>query len=125
YVELAALLLRWIWVNWTVEPWADDGRWLHVPIIYIGLTLHLVLIAQYASASIAHERTARTWEVLITSPLTPAQILWGKALGTLRRTAGPVLVVLAHLLIYTIFDDLPWRMIVQLTILFAGWSLLV
>jgi hypothetical protein len=34
-------------------------------------------------------------------------------------------VVLAHLLIYTIFDDLPWRMIVQLTVLFAGWSLLV
>ncbi|HYE61557.1 MAG TPA: ABC transporter permease subunit [Phycisphaerales bacterium] len=62
-----------------------DGEELHFPVGIIGILLVLLTGAISPSAVISGEREARTWEVLLTTPLSAWSIIIGKAAGALRR----------------------------------------
>lgn len=72
-------------------------RDIHYPIVVIGTLLVLLRAAAGSTASITAERDARTWETLLTTPLSSRAILWGKFAGTLRGQWFVPAVLLAHL----------------------------
>ena len=52
-------------------------------IAYLQVTLICVLAPVFMAGAIAQEASPRTWEVLLTTPLTPVQIVLGNLLGRL------------------------------------------
>ncbi|MBX3377551.1 MAG: ABC transporter permease subunit [Phycisphaeraceae bacterium] len=57
---------------------------LHAVLAYIGIAAVMLQAVFLTSGPFAGEREARTWDVLLTTTLSPRQILTGKLLGTLR-----------------------------------------
>jgi len=70
---------------------------LHAVISVIGVILALAVALSAAGAAVAGEREDRTWDVLLTTALTPRQILSGKFLGALRRLWVVPAILGAHL----------------------------
>jgi len=85
------LLVLAFWLGGTTD-WE-----VHMAIGIIGTVVALALAVMYSSGGITGEREARTWEVLLTSPLTAKQIIMAKFIGAVRRqwfVAAAVLVSL-------------------------------
>jgi ABC-2 type transport system permease protein len=91
----------------TVRHWFNPNllaRWFIVPSLVgqIGMLVALMVTAM----SIARERELGTWDQLLVSPLTPAEILLGKALPALAvgLSEATLMLVLAQALL-----DVPFR----------------
>lgn len=94
YTALIGVLLLFMY---GAIGFADED--LHYPIVVIGTLLVLLRAAAGSTASITAERDARTWETLLTTPLSSRAILWGKFAGTLRSQWFVPAVLFAHLLL--------------------------
>jgi ABC-type transport system involved in multi-copper enzyme maturation permease subunit len=75
---------------------------LHILFACIFYTLLMVLTCVLSATCVAQEKEAETWTVLLASPLSGGAIVWGKALGVLRRLLWPAVLALAHFLIFTL-----------------------
>lgn len=71
----------------------------HMLVAMIGCAILLIQAIFGSTGAIAHERESRTLDVLMTTPLPPRAIIWGKFLGSLRRFWFVPAVVGAHLVI--------------------------
>ncbi len=76
-----------------------DNIGLHAALAYIACAAVMFQSVFLTSGPYAGEREARTWDVLLTTTLTPRQILRGKLLGALRSIWFIPAVVIAHFLI--------------------------
>jgi ABC-type transport system involved in multi-copper enzyme maturation permease subunit len=88
-------------------------------------SLALLATASAGASSIAGERQAGTWPVLMTLALDERQVLTGKILGSIMRVWPFWLVLLAHLFVFTILRCIHYVAIPYLLVLFAASSLLV
>jgi len=61
-----------------------------------------VIVAVLSATVIAQEKEGDTWTLLMATPVSGSAIVWGKALGTIRRLQWPAAIVLVHLLIFWI-----------------------
>lgn len=59
-----------------------------------------IIIAVLSATVIAQEKEGDTWTLLMAAPVSGSAIVWGKALGALRRLQWPMAIVLVHLLIF-------------------------
>jgi ABC-type transport system involved in multi-copper enzyme maturation permease subunit len=78
----------------SLEEWG-----MHVSLSIIAGVAMLVQAAYTSSGSIASEREGRTWEALLSTPMTARQIVLGKLAGALRAQWLVPTVLLAHLVI--------------------------
>ena len=65
-----------------------------------------VLALVIASTAIAQEKESDTWTLLLASPVTGKTIVWGKALGVLRRLFFPFLLVVGHFVFFGLVSEL-------------------
>jgi ABC-type transport system involved in multi-copper enzyme maturation permease subunit len=80
---VASLALAWLY--WSHGFFQGDASYVH-SIVAIVVVLGLCVQASLAcTGAVGGERDARTWDVLLTTPLTPAEIVLGKFAGGLRR----------------------------------------
>ncbi len=73
-----------------------DNEGLHAALMILGGIGVMIQPVFMTTGSIAGEREARTWETLLTAPLTGAQIMLGKLAGALRTQWFLPAVVLGH-----------------------------
>jgi ABC-type transport system involved in multi-copper enzyme maturation permease subunit/uncharacterized RDD family membrane protein YckC len=67
------------------------------------------LVAAVLSATaISQEKESDTWTLLLTTPLTGNQIVFGKAAGLLRRMLWPTILVAAHFLLFAVTGVIPF-----------------
>ncbi|MEN6309631.1 MAG: ABC transporter permease subunit [Anaerohalosphaeraceae bacterium] len=83
------------------ERYLDED---YTQIIY-GIVLFLVGVVEMVMLSatmITTEREARSWPILMATPLTEGQILFGKAAGVVRKSIPAWILLAAHVLIFTL-----------------------
>lgn len=73
------LLVLAFWLG-GVDEWE-----VHMVIGLVGTVAAMALAAVHSAGGITGEREARTWEVLLTSPLSARQIIMAKFVGAVRR----------------------------------------
>ncbi len=93
----AVVLLLAIYIRFGLQD-----SWLHQTIIIIGACGLLLQAAVQSTSGIAAEREARTLPVLLATPMTSWEVLFGKFLGALRRNWLVFAIMEAHLLIAVI-----------------------
>jgi ABC-type transport system involved in multi-copper enzyme maturation permease subunit len=77
---------------------------VQIAIAIVGVVVWLLFSAVATTGTIAHEREGRTLDVLLTTPLSGWEIVWGKFIGGLRRLwIGPAFVLL-HVIISGCFS---------------------
>ncbi len=101
-VALVGLLLLWADLHAIADDYIHDEGY-HSALMVIASLMVLAQAANLSSGGISGEREARTWEVLLTSPLSGWQILGGKFLGALRRLWLIPTIALAHTMIAGVF----------------------
>ncbi len=74
----------------------------HVTYVVVYYLIALLMMGRYAAGSITTEKEARTWPILLTTPLDDWQIILGKAKGIVRRGLPIWLVLGGHVFIFTI-----------------------
>ncbi|MDB5355295.1 MAG: hypothetical protein JWN24_1748 [Phycisphaerales bacterium] len=79
-----------------------------------------VLALVISATAIAQEKEGDTWTLLLATPISGGTIVWGKALGILRRLLGPALLITAHFLLFTVTGVIDVR--VFLVILWTAFS---
>src|SRR5690606_34480354 len=88
---LVAAGMAYLYYEWGIH---DEG--LNMVLAIVGAIAIMVQSIFMTTGSIAHEREARTWEVLLTTPLSGRAIIFGKAAGALRAQWFIPAVVLGH-----------------------------
>jgi ABC-type transport system involved in multi-copper enzyme maturation permease subunit len=71
-----------------------------------------LLTSVLAATAIAQEKEGDTWTLLLTTPLTGTQIVWGKVLGIYKRLLWPAALILTHFLAFTVFGVISWQALV-------------
>lgn len=61
-----------------------------------------MIVAVLSATVIAQEKEGDTWTLLMATPVSGSAIVWGKALGTIRRLQWPAAILLVHLFIFWI-----------------------
>lgn len=110
--ELRSTVIRKSWHRWVlgvatgiITCWImyaarNDGS-VALPIVLgILLTVALLQAAVLTTASISTERESKTWETLLTTPLSGGEILWSKLAGALAKMSWPILAGLAFALVF-------------------------
>lgn len=59
-----------------------------------------LVVSVLSATAIAQEKESDTWTLLLATPLSGWQIVWGKVLGLLRRMMWPMALIAAHFLIF-------------------------
>ncbi len=72
---------------------------LHYVIVLICAIVSLALSAIGTTSGISGEREARSWDALLTTPLSAREIVWGKFLGAVRKQWFTPALLLTHLVI--------------------------
>jgi len=94
---------------------------LNFPILALGSVVTMLLACFTSSQSISSEKESRTWEVLLATPLSAWDIVWGKFVGALRRQWIVPSLILAHLVVVSVLGPVKLLAIVQIAyVLFAG-----
>ena len=97
----------------------------HVAIITVLLGIGLFLSVILATTTIAAERQARTLSVLLTTPLTPWQIVRAKAAAILRRGRAIWLIMLGHMILAVGMLELHPLALLHIAILTTGVAVFV
>ncbi|MCC6426210.1 MAG: ABC transporter permease subunit [Phycisphaerales bacterium] len=73
-----------------------DDPDVHHMIATLGAILFGLSAAVSTSSAVGQEREAKTWPILLTTPLSPREIVWGKFIGGLSRMWVVPGIVMAH-----------------------------
>jgi ABC-type transport system involved in multi-copper enzyme maturation permease subunit len=104
------------------ERYLDED---YTQVIY-GIVLFLVGIIEtilLSATMITTEREAQSWPILMATPLTAGQVLFGKAAGVVRKSIPAWFLLAAHLLIFTLVGYLHPAVSLHLFIIGAGIGL--
>jgi ABC-type transport system involved in multi-copper enzyme maturation permease subunit len=85
-----------------------------------------LLTAVLAATAIAQEKESDTWTLLLTTPLTGTQIVWGKVLGIYKRLQWLAALIVTHFLAFTVFGVISWQaLVVAVWVIFSFNSIWV
>lgn len=93
---LGIAVLLCILLLWCYHKVGLNEQTLQLPVFVVASLGILAFAAASTTGSFASEREGRTWETLLTTPLTASAIVMGKFWGTLRRQWFVPAVLLAH-----------------------------
>ncbi|MEZ6241576.1 MAG: ABC transporter permease subunit [Phycisphaerales bacterium] len=93
-----------------------------VAMIPVGLGMILLVLqaALLSAPGFAAEREARTLDTLLTTRLRASEIVWGKALGAVRKQWFLPLLLMLHAGLLVVFGAEHWLLLVQLPIIMLG-----
>ena len=74
----------------------------HAVYLVIYTILAAIVTSVYAATNITSEKEARSWELLLCTPMTDWHILLGKLVGVLRRCLPIWLLPVGHILLFTL-----------------------
>ncbi|MEO1585179.1 MAG: ABC transporter permease subunit [Planctomycetota bacterium] len=109
-------------VGWAYKRVGIQDESLHFLFGFAGLALVALLAAISTTGTIAAEREARTWEVLLTVPISAREIIASKILAALRRLTVPLVLLLAHFTVAAVLghvapQDIPIMAIIVVPVL--------
>lgn len=110
-VLLWSLLLNAGQTTLSYRELAAAGASSFTMVSYLQIALICILAPVFMAGAIAQEASPRTWEVLLTTPLSAAQIVLGNLLGRLFFVAGLLLSSLPLFAITQYFGGVPGRSI--------------
>jgi ABC-type transport system involved in multi-copper enzyme maturation permease subunit len=87
---------------------ALDERDLQIGYAWMFAGLWWLVIAVLSATAIAQEKESDTWTVLLVSPLSGGQIVFGKLLGLLRRVSWPIVIVILHFSLFALGGVISW-----------------
>lgn len=107
--ELQQPILGRRWMAWTVSIlvalallfiyYMSALEGVQIGLAIAGVIIWILFSAVATTGTISHEREGRTLDVLLTTPLSGRDIVWGKFIGGLRRLwVGPAVIIL-HVII--------------------------
>jgi ABC-type transport system involved in multi-copper enzyme maturation permease subunit len=99
---------------------ALDDEGTHILYGFTFLLVTLVGTVVVSATTITTEKEARTWELLLTTPLKARSILFGKAMGVLRRLTPTAALFLGHVVLFTIVGIIHPLGILHTLLLLAG-----
>jgi ABC-type transport system involved in multi-copper enzyme maturation permease subunit len=102
-----------------------DERSVQMAFIIVYMFIALYGVASAAAQSITSEREARTWPILLTTPLDDRQIILGKILGSVFRVWPVWALLIAHLVVFTIARCIHPIVFLPMLLLIAGSALFV
>ncbi len=97
----------------------DEGA-LHAVIAVIGAIAVMAQAVFLTAGSIGGEREAKTWDVLVCTPLTGREIVLGKFAGALRIQWFLPIVALAHIALAAMLGYVAPIFLVHIAIIYAG-----
>jgi ABC-2 type transport system permease protein len=97
----------------------------HIVFIIIYFFFGLLRTASSAATSITSEKEARTWPILLTTPLTEKQIVLGKIIGSCFGGWAFWLLLVIHIVVFSLAGCIPPTAIMPLALLIASSTLLV
>ncbi len=83
-----------------------DDEQLHYSVALVGILAVVCIAAVGTTSGISGERESRTWEALLTTPLTARQIVLGKFMGALRRQWFVPALVAVHFAAAAIYNSI-------------------
>lgn len=85
---------------------ADPDTHIGFGFIFCGI---LTLLSCIMSATvIAQEKESDTWTLLLSTPLSAGQIVFGKLLGLHRRLFWPSMLIAGHFVLFALLDVISW-----------------
>ncbi|KPK78091.1 MAG: hypothetical protein AMJ79_01045 [Phycisphaerae bacterium SM23_30] len=77
-----------------------DEEYMHVVYIVVYLLFGMARTTAVAAGTISSEKEARTWPLLLTTPLEDRQIAWGKMIGAILQGSPAWLLIAGHMLVF-------------------------
>jgi ABC-type transport system involved in multi-copper enzyme maturation permease subunit len=112
---LALLLVTYV-AMYRNNAMSDSDSQIGYTIVF--QTVLMLLACVISATAIAQEKEGDTWTVLLASPVSGAAIVWGKALGVLRRLMWPTIGIAAHFLLFVVAGVLsPTTFLMIMTVL--------
>jgi ABC-type transport system involved in multi-copper enzyme maturation permease subunit len=121
-IALLGILLCGAFLYSRMEIWEET---IHMAVAGIVLAALCLQAAVTSTGTITSERESQSWETLMTTPLTPMQVLLGKFVGSLKRLWLPASVLAIHCIGSTLLGYLhPLATIQVLAIAFSAGAML-
>ena len=95
--------------------------------IMYGISFHIVLMllaCVISATAIAQEKESDTWTILLSTPLSGASIVWGKAIGCARRLMWPYVAMAAHFAMFTLAGVITPAAALTALVVIAGFNLI-
>ena len=121
---LAVLLLAFIYGYCAYADFLGHQE-THIVLILVYFFFGLLRTATSAATSITSEKEAQTWPILLITPLTERQIVFGKIIGSCLGGWAFWLLLAAHVVVFTLADCIPTAAILPLSLLIISSMLLV
>jgi len=130
---LAVLIITLLWLlllnaggsSISYRELAEAGASSFVVIAYMQIALICVLAPVFMAGAIAQEANPRTWDILLTTPLTPSQVVLGNLLGRLFFIITLIVAALPLFAITQYFGGVPASAIFAASLIAAAAALLV
>ncbi|MGB2863351.1 MAG: ABC transporter permease subunit, partial [Sedimentisphaerales bacterium] len=97
----------------------------HIVFIVVYFFFGLFRTATSAATSITSEKEARTWPMLLTTPLTEKQVVFGKIIGSCLGGWAFWLLLTVHVAVFSMAGCIPPAAILPLVLLIVSSTLLV
>jgi ABC-type transport system involved in multi-copper enzyme maturation permease subunit len=131
YLAVLIVVLLWLLLigtqggNLSYQQLAAAGARSFVYISYLQITLICVLAPVFMGGAISQEAGPHTWDVLLTTPLSPGQIVLGNLFGRLFFVLGLLFCSLPLFALTQYFGGVPGNAIFASYLVAAGAALLV
>lgn len=102
-----------------------DKNETQVAFVLIYFFIGLLRTSTLAAISITTEKEARSWPILLTTPLSPREISHGKIIGSCLRAWGYWLVLGLHLVVFILLGMIKAAILIPMIVLVIGSALLV
>jgi ABC-type transport system involved in multi-copper enzyme maturation permease subunit len=112
---IAAAGMAWLYIQWGMR---DEG--LHTTLAILGAITIMVQPVFMTTGSIAGEREARTWEVLLTAPVSARDVIFGKMAGALRAQWFLPAIAVLHFVAAAVLGFVHPVFVVFLIMIYAG-----
>ncbi len=130
---LAVLIIVLLWVlllstsagSLSYLQLAQAGAGSFTAIAYLQIALICILAPVFMGGAIAQEASPRTWDILLTTPLTASEIVFGNLLGRLFFVLGLLFASLPLFALTQYFGGVPYQAIFGSYIIAACAALLV
>jgi len=118
---LVALLIVCFWLVGRDLRWADTVR------TFYGIIMSLMILASIGAGASAFtkEKEEKRWDILLTTPMTAAQVLSAKLAGALLSVAPLAIVLCVFSLLTWTYGHLIFPPVVLSTLLFSGFTVCV
>jgi ABC-type transport system involved in multi-copper enzyme maturation permease subunit len=121
---LAVIILAFIYGYCAYMGFLDSEE-THIVFILVYFFFGLLRTATSAATSITSEKEAQTWPILLITPLTERQIVFGKIIGSCFGGWAFWLLLAAHILVFSLAGCIPPAALLPLALLIVSSTLLV